>query len=317
MERPNGTFPTFFILLPITNIAWLQKFLFVFVFFFYLLNIIGNLTILSLVIKDLNLHSPMYFLLASLSFVDMCISSSTVPKMMVGFWVQNYISLKGCFSQMFFFHVFGCTEGVIIAVMGFDRYIAICHALRYVNIMTKAACIQLVLGSWSVCLSITSMHVVMSSRLPFCNGYIVKHFFCDIKPVIKLACADTHVNEFIVAAVTGIFSTVAFVMLMLSYCFIMKHLVNIRSSEGRSKAFSTCSSHFIIVILYYGTAICIYLGPASENTIEKDRVAAMIFTVITPALNPLIYTLRNKDIRKSLRQLVSRSVAWSVRVRVQ
>ncbi|XP_069601666.1 olfactory receptor 1G1-like [Ranitomeya imitator] len=314
MQRLNCSSPTFFVLLPITDLIWLQKLLFFLVVFFYLLNILGNLTIFSLVIKDLNLHSPMYFFLASLSFVDMCISSATVPKMMVGFWVQNNISLNGCFTQMFFFHIFGCTEGVIIAVMGFDRYIAICYPLRYVTIVRKITCIQLVFGSWSVCLIITSMHVVMSSILPFCSGYIVKHFFCDIKPVIKLACTDTYINEVILAAVTGIFSTFAFAMLMLSYCFIMKYLMKIRSSDGRSKAFSTCSSHFLIVILYYGTAICIYLGPASENTIEKDRVAAMIFTVITPALNPIIYTLRNKDIRRSIRQLVVRSNICRVRI---
>ncbi|XP_075137189.1 olfactory receptor 1G1-like [Leptodactylus fuscus] len=314
MERLNGSSPTFFILLPITNILWLQKILFFLVFIFYLLTIMSNLAILSLVIKDINLHSPMYFFLASLSLVDIGISSTTVPKMMVGLWVQNNISLKGCFTQIFFFHVFAGTEGITIAVMGLDRYIAICHPLRYVTIMRKATCIQLVLGSWSVCLSIMSMHVAMLSALPFCDGYIVKNFFCDFKPVIKLACTDTHFNEVFLAAFTGISAILAFVMLILSYCFILKHLLKIRSSEGRSKAFSTCSSHFIIVMLYYGATICIYIRPASESSIEKDRVATIIFTVITPALNPIIYTLRNKDIKKSLRQLVLRANTQRVAV---
>ncbi|KAM3920388.1 olfactory receptor 1G1-like [Leptodactylus fuscus] len=218
----------------------------------------SNLAILSLVIKDINLHSPMYFFLASLSLVDIGISSTTVPKMMVGLWVQNNISLKGCFTQIFFFHVF--------------------------------------------------------AALPFCDGYIVKNFFCDFKPVIKLACTDTHFNEVFLAAFTGISAILAFVMLILSYCFILKHLLKIRSSEGRSKAFSTCSSHFIIVMLYYGATICIYIRPASESSIEKDRVATIIFTVITPALNPIIYTLRNKDIKKSLRQLVLRANTQRVAV---
>ncbi|XP_077137196.1 olfactory receptor 12D1-like [Ranitomeya variabilis] len=297
-----------FILMGITNQPRLQKFLFVFVFFFYLLDIFGNLIIVSLAIRDPTLQSPMYFLLGNLSFLDMLFSSVTVPKMMIGFLMENTISVKGCITQMYFFHFLGCTEGVLLAAMGYDRYVAICHPLRYVSIMGRSTCILLVLTSWVTGLTTSLIHAIMSSQLPFCNIKRIKHFFCDVKPVIKLACKDIYVNEVTLATVSGFLSTSTFSLTMLSYIYIITHVLKIKTSKGRSKIFSTCSSHFTIVILFYGTAMCTYLGPASETSLEKDRIAAILFTVFTPTMNPIIYTLRNKEVKKAVRKLIRRSL---------
>ncbi|KAM3920390.1 olfactory receptor 12D1-like [Leptodactylus fuscus] len=306
MEELNKTLLNEFILMGITNLPWLQKYLFAFVSLFYLLNICGNLTIVSLVTRDPNLQSPMYFLLGNLSFLDMLLSSVAVPKMMIGFLIVNMISVQGCVTQMYFFHSLGCTEGVLLATMGYDRYVAICQPLRYINIMTKSTCIKLVMVSWFTGFSTSLVNGIMTSQLPFCNKRL-KHFFCDIKPIIKLACKDIHVNEITVTTVSGLLSITTFSLTMLSYVYIITHVLKIRSSKGRSKTFSTCSSHLTIVTLFYGTAMSTYLGPASETSLEKDRIAAILFTVITPAMNPIIYTLRNKEVRNATRKLIKRS----------
>ncbi|MEE6490665.1 hypothetical protein FKM82_015938, partial [Ascaphus truei] len=289
MEEGNWTSVTELILMGLTNLPWLQIFLFVSFLFFYILNILGNLIIMILVIRDHGLHTPMYFFLGNLSFLDMFFSSVTVPKMLVGFWGENAISLMGCIAQLHFFHFLGCTEGVLLAAMAYDRYVAICQPLRYNAIMDKTVCIQMVFISWATGLIYSTIHSVMTSQLPFCKFNRVKHFFCDVKPVIKLACTDTHLNEVLLISVSGFLSMSTFFLTVISYCYISTHLFKIPSSQGRRKAFSTCSSHLIIVIMFYGTAMGTYLRPTSENSLEQDSVAAILFTIITPALNPVIY----------------------------
>lgn len=305
MEGRNITSMDVFLLMGVTNLPWLQKLLFALTLSFYLLNVLGNTVIISLVFRDISLNSPMYFLLANLSFVDICFSSVTVPKMMVGFWKENTISLEGCIAQMYFFHFLGCTEGVLLASMGYDHYIAICHPLRYSAIMGKMVCVQFVIISWFIGLTTSLVHAIMTSKLMFCSSNKIMHFFCDVKPVIKLACVDIHLNEAVLTNVLGFLSTSTFVLTIVSYVFIIPNLVKIRSSHGRSKAFSTCSSHLSVVSLFYGTAMCTYLGPSTTNTIEKDRLAALLFTVFTPAMNPVIYTLRNQEVKKSIKKLLT------------
>ncbi|XP_044127279.1 olfactory receptor 12D2-like [Bufo gargarizans] len=312
MEEFNETLFNEFILMGITNQLWLQKVLFAFVFIFYLLDIFGNLAIISLVYRDPSLQSPMYFLLCNLSFVDLLFSTVTVPKLMYGFLMENIITIKGCITQMYFFHFLGCTEGVLLTAMGVDRYVAICHPLRYVTIMRRSTCIQMVLVSWFTGITTSLVHAIMTSQLPFCKVNRIKHFFCDVKPVIKLACKDIHVNELTLAALSGFLPLSAFLITVLSYIYIIAHVLKIKSSKGRTKIFSTCSSHLTVVILFYGTAMCTYIGPASETSIEKDKVAALLYTVITPALNPVIYTLRNKDVRNSVRKLTKRSNVFGI-----
>uniref|UniRef100_A0A8C5QK54 Olfactory receptor n=1 Tax=Leptobrachium leishanense TaxID=445787 RepID=A0A8C5QK54_9ANUR len=302
MDIGNATSVNQFILMGLTDVPWLQKVLFVSFLFFYQLNIAGNLLIITLAIRDTALHAPMYFLLANLSFLDIWFSSVTVPKMLVGFLEDNIISVSGCIAQMHFFHFLGCAEGVLLASMGYDRYVAICSPLRYCSIMNRLFCIQLVLASWLIGFFSSLIHSIMSSMLPFCKFNKVQHFFCDVKPVIKLACSNTFINEITVAALSGFLSTCTFSLTFLSYFYIIVHLFKARSSQRSMKAFSTCSSHLTIVILFYGTAMCTYIGPSSEDSIQKDKVAAVLFTVITPTLNPIIYALRNKEVKKSIKK---------------
>ncbi|XP_068121372.1 olfactory receptor 12D1-like [Hyperolius riggenbachi] len=299
----NTTSITEFVLLGITDLPWLQKGLFVPVLCCYFIDLFGNLMIVYLVIKDLTLHSPMYFLLANLSFLDVLFSSVTVPKMMAEFWMDNSISIKNCIAQLYCFQSLGCTEGVLLAFMGYDRYVAICRPLHYVVIMVRNTCLKLVFISWMVGFSTSLVYAIMTANLPFCNkNNKVKHFFCDVKPVIKLACKDISVNEITMTIVSGFLSMGTFSLTLLSYCYIAGHLFRMRSSQSRGKAFSTCSAHLTIVTLFYGTAVCTYLGPTSEVSIEKDRIAALLFTVLTPTVNPIVYTLRNKEVKKSLKK---------------
>ncbi|XP_068121390.1 olfactory receptor 12D1-like [Hyperolius riggenbachi] len=302
----NTTLISEFILLGITDLPWLQRCLFAPVLLCYFIETIGNFTIIFLVMKDLTLHSPMYFLLANLSFLDILFSSVTVPKMMAGFWMDKSISIKNCITQMYFAHSLGCTEGVLLAFMGYDRYVAICRPLHYVVIMVRNTCLKLVFISWTVGFSTSLVYAIMTSNLPFCSkNNKVKHFFCDVKPVIKLACKDISVNEITMTIVSGFLSMGTFSLTLLSYCYIAGHLFRMRSSQSRGKAFSTCSAHLTIVVLFYGTAVCTYLGPTSEVSLEKDRIAALLFTVVTPTFNPIVYTLRNKEVRKSLKKYLN------------
>ncbi|KAM4663649.1 olfactory receptor 12D1-like [Discoglossus pictus] len=300
MEILNQTSVTEFVLLGITNIPQLQMPLFILFLTFYIFNLIGNLSIVIVVIHDYNLHTPMYFLLGNLSFVDLFYSSNIVPKLLAGLLMEDKkISFQGCIFQLHVFHFLGSTEALLLMSMSYDRYVAICKPLRYNIIMAKAACIQLASGSWATGFLYSLSHTILTSRLPFCR-FKVSHFCCDIKPLLKLACTDTTLNESLVSIVTGFVGLSSFSLIVISYSFIATHLMNINSSQGRRKAFSTCISHMTVVLLYYGTAFFTYLRPATKDSLEQDRLSAILFTVITPALNPLIYALRNKDVKKAL-----------------
>ncbi|XP_044127267.1 olfactory receptor 12D2-like [Bufo gargarizans] len=304
MEEVNETIVTEFILLGITDLRELQVFFFVTFLFFYLLSSVGNISIVTVVITDHVLHTPMYFLLGNLSFLEFFYATTTVPKMLSGLLVEDKkISFQGCIVQLHIFHFLGSTEAMLLASMSYDRYVAICNPLRYHILMARAMCLQLAFTSWLIGFLYSLFHTILTSRLPFCNKNQVKHFYCDIKPLLKLACTDTHINESLVNIVTGSVALGTFVLIMISYTFIATHLQNIRSDQGRSKAFSTCSSHLTVVLLYFGTAFCTYLRPATKDSLEQDRVTAVLFTVITPALNPIIYALRNKDVKRAFRKL--------------
>ncbi|KAG9463045.1 hypothetical protein GDO78_022537, partial [Eleutherodactylus coqui] len=277
--------------------------LFVTFLMFYLLSITGNLSIVVVVLADHGLHTPMYFLLGNLSFLDFFYATTTVPKLLSGLLVDDKrISFQGCIVQLHIFHFLGSTEAMLLASMSYDRYIAICNPLRYHDLMAKAVCLQLAFTSWLAGFLYSLFHTILTSRLPFCMKKI-SHFYCDIKPLLKLACADTHINESLVNIVTGSVALGTFVLIIISYTFIATHLQNIHSKKGRSKAFSTCSSHLTVVLLYFGTAFCTYLRPATKNSLEQDKMIAVLVTVITPALNPIIYSLRNKDVKRALRKL--------------
>ncbi|XP_018427712.1 PREDICTED: olfactory receptor 12D1-like, partial [Nanorana parkeri] len=292
--------------LGITDIVKLQVILFAFFFMLYIINLIGNLSIMVVTIHDPSLHTPMYYFLWNLSLLDICYSSVTVPKMLADFFsCYKVISFAGCISQIHFFHFLGSTEVMLLTAMSYDRYVAIGNPLRYSNIMNSKLSRHLALGSWMTGYFHSLLHTVITAKLPFCGPNLVNHFFCDIKPVLKLASADTSLNLKLLTRVTGTLATTTLLLTLLSYLFISKFLLKIQTAEGRKRAFSTCSAHLTVVFLLYGTAIFTYLRPSTQDSLEQDRAAAVLFTVITPALNPIIYTLRNKDMKKAMKKIVN------------
>ncbi|XP_044127222.1 olfactory receptor 12D3-like, partial [Bufo gargarizans] len=274
-------------------------------FLIYLINLTANFAIMAVTILDLRLHTPMYFFLWNLAFLDICYSSVVVPKMLSDLLSKKkMISFCGCILQVHFFHFLGSTEVILFSVMSYDRYVAIAQPLRYSTIMNPNVCLCLASCSWVTGFLHSLLHTIMTARLPFCGPKIVKHFFCDIKPMLKLACVDTSLNLHLITRVTGTLTTTTLMLTILSYIFISRFLLKIRTSQGRKRALSTCSAHLCVVCLQYGTAIFTYIRPSSKDSLDQDRAAAVLFTVFTPALNPLIYTLRNKDMKKALKKLL-------------
>ena len=281
----------------------LQTFLLLPFSMLYLLTVVGNLSVMLLFITDPHLHSPMYFLLANLSFVDFCLSSVTTPKLITDFLKDNKtISFGGCMTQILGVHFFGGGEMVLLVTMAYDRYVAICKPLHYSSIMDRQKCIWLVLISWIIGFVHAMSQLAMILDLPFCGSRIVDSFFCDIPLVIKLACMDTHTLVMLINADSGIVATTCFVLLLISYTYILL-TVRLHSKDGASKALSTCTSHITVVLLFFGPCIFIYLWPLSITWV--DKFLAVFYTVITPLLNPAIYTLRNKEIRNAIKRLIS------------
>ncbi|KAM3920411.1 olfactory receptor 12D1-like [Leptodactylus fuscus] len=271
----------------------------------YLLTLATNLSIMIITISDLNLHTPMYFFLWNLAFLDICYSSVVVPKMFTDLISQEkVISFYGCMLQVHCFHFFGSTEAVLFSVMSYDRYVAIAHPLRYSIIINYNVCCGLTLCSWVIGFFHALLHSIMTSRLPFCGPNVVKHFFCDVKPLLSLACTDVSLNFKLLVRVTGTLTVVTLMLTVLSYIFISKFLIKIKTSQGRKRALSTCSGHFTVVTLQYGMAIFTYMRPTTKYSLDQDRAAAIMFSAITPALNPILYTLRNKDIKKAFKKFL-------------
>ncbi|KAM4012906.1 LOW QUALITY PROTEIN: olfactory receptor 12D1-like [Anomaloglossus baeobatrachus] len=304
MELTNYTSITEFVLLGLTDVRKLQVIFFLFFLMFYIINLIGNISIMVITVIDTSLHTPMYYFLWHLSFLDIFYSSVPVPKMLRDLLaLEKTISFAGCISQMHFFHFLGSTEVMLLTAMSYDRYVAIGNPLRYSTIMNTRVCRCLSFSSWIAGYFHSLIHTVMAAKLPFCGPNLVKHFFCDIKPVLQLACTDISLNLKLLKRVTGTLATTTLLLTLLSY-FIIKFLLKIRASEGRKRAFSTCSAHLIVVFLLYGTAIFTYIRLSSQDSLDQDRAAAVLFTVITPALNPIIYTLRNKDMKKAMKKII-------------
>ncbi|KAE8588002.1 hypothetical protein XENTR_v10022269 [Xenopus tropicalis] len=305
MEETNQTLVKEFILLSITYIPYFQTVLFLVFLVLYMFTLLGNICIMAAVIIDRHLHTPMYFFLSNLSFFDIVYSSTTVPKMMSALVLEeSKISVQNCIVQIYFFHFFGCTEAMLLTAMAYDRYVAICIPLRYNIIMAKSACFRLISGCWVLSLFYSLTHTILTSRLTFCNIDRISHFFCDIKPLLKLACADTSLNENLVTIITGFLAVSTSSLISLSYIFIGIHLVKVCSSPERHKALSTCTSHLTVVFLFYGPLIARFLRPATNDSLEQDRQSALLYTTITPVLNPIIYALRNQEVKISLKAIL-------------
>ncbi|XP_055990066.1 olfactory receptor 4K13-like [Sorex fumeus] len=306
MESQNFTMVTEFILLGLTDLRELQIFFFFFFSIIYISIVLGNLTIILVVKLDSQLHSPMYFLLANLSFIDMSLASFATPKMICNLISENKaISYEGCMAQMFFLHLLGGSEMMLLVSMAIDRYIAICKPLHYKNIMTHRVCLVLAILSWTAGLVHTTSQMVFTATLPFCGPNVVDSFFCDLPRVIKLSCSDTYILEFLIIAFSGVLSLFCFIFLFISYSVILI-TVQHRSSSGSSKALSTLSAHITVVVLFFGPCIFIYVWPFSSISI--DKILSVFYTIFTPLLNPIIYTFRNKDMKKAIRKIKTKFV---------
>ncbi|XP_027828035.1 olfactory receptor 4K15-like [Ovis aries] len=303
MEEANQSVVSEFIFHGLCDSGNLQKFLSLPFSALYLMTVLGNLFVVFLIITDSHFHSPMYFLLANLSFVDFCLSSVTTPKLTTDFLNDNEtISFEGCMSQILCVHFFGGGEMVLLVSMAYDRYVAICKPLHYSSIMNRQKCIWLVLTSWIIGFVHATSQLAMILDLPFCGPRIVDSFFCDIPLVIKLACMDTHTLRLLINADSAVLATTCFILLLISYTYILV-TVRLSSKHGASKALSTCTSHITVVVLFFGPCIFIYLWPPSITWV--DKFLAVFYTVITPLLNPAIYTLRNKEIKNAIKRLIS------------
>lgn len=289
-----------FILAGFSQTQSIETGLFVLFLLFYVSTWVGNVLIMVTVVYDNHLNSsPMYFLLGNLSFLDLCYSTVTTPKLLADFLDnEKLIPYDQCIVQLFFLHVVGAAEMFLLTVMAYDRYVAICRPLHYTTIMSRGLCCVLVAASWMGGFVHSTVQTILTVRLPFCGPNQVDNFFCDVPPVIKLACADTFVIELLMVSNSGLISTSSFVVLVSSYATIP---VKIRSKEGRRKALSTCGSHLMVVTLFFGPCIFIYARPFS--TFSVDKMVSVLYNVITPMLNPLIYTLRNKEVKSAMRKL--------------
>lgn len=306
MQRKNFTEVTEFIFLGFSIFGKHQIMLFVVFLTIYIVTLSGNVVIVTIIRLDRHLHTPMYFFLSMLASSETVYTLVSVPRMLSGLLFHNQpISLAGCATQMFFFVVLATNNCFLLTAMGYDRYVAICHPLRYTVLMSKGVCARFVCGSFGTGLVMAVLHVAAMFSLPFC-GTVVEHFFCDIYPVMKLSCTDTVINEMINYGVSSFVILVPVGLIFISYVFIISTILKIASVEGRKKAFATCASHLTVVIVHYGCASIAYLKPKSENSIEKDLLLSVTYTVITPLLNPVVYSLRNKEVMDALRRAVGK-----------
>ncbi|XP_044110822.1 olfactory receptor-like protein OLF4 [Neovison vison] len=301
MELENDTQILGFLLLGFPEGPELQPFLFVLFLSMYLVTILGNLLILLAVSSDSHLHMPMYFFLANLSFVDICFTSTTIPKMLVNIETQKKVIPYGsCIMQMFFFILFATLDNFLLTVMAYDRFVAICHPLHYMATMSPQLCGLLVLVSWIMSVLHSLLQTLMVLQLSFCTEVEIPHFFCELNQMIQLACSDTFLNNMVMYSAAVLLAGVPLAGVLYSYSKIVSSICGISSSQGKHKAFSTCASHLLVVSLFYCTSLGVYLSSAATQSSHSSAVASVMYTMVTPMLNPFIYSLRNRDIKEAL-----------------
>ncbi|EHB02776.1 Olfactory receptor 15 [Heterocephalus glaber] len=303
MERGNMSFPNTFVLLGFSEFPWLERPLSAVVLVSYLLTLVGNSSIIFLSLVDPRLQTPMYFFLDNLSLLDLCITCTTVPQLLANLWgPERTITSWGCIIQSYLFCLAASTECALLAMMGIDRYVAICRPLQYTLIMRPWVCIQMAAVSWSSGLANALLQASLTLQLPLCGHHTLDHFFCEVSVLIKLACGDTSANELAITLVTIPFGMLAPLMMVISYTFIARAILKLPSAEGRRKALSTCSSHLLVVTLYFAPGMYLYLQPSSKTS--QAKFMSFFCCVITPLLNPLIYTLRNKDVQIAWKRIL-------------
>ncbi|XP_025854622.2 olfactory receptor 8B3-like [Vulpes vulpes] len=309
MAPTNSSFVTEFILMGLTDLPDLQLPLFCLFLLMYVVTLLGNLGLIILIRLNSHLHTPMYFFLFNLSFIDFCYSSVFTPKMLIHFTSKkNIISYRGCMTQLYFFCFFVISECYVLTSMAYDRYVAIYNPLLYNVAMSPNVCSLLMFGSYLMAFSGAMAHTGCMLRLTFCDANTINHYFCDILPLLQLSCTSTYVNELVVFIVVGVNIIVPTVTIFVSYGFILSSILRISSTEGRSKAFSTCSSHIIAVSLFFGSGAFMYLKPSSAGSMDEGKISSLFYTNVVPLMNPFIYSLRNKDIKLALRKIQSRRV---------
>ncbi|XP_004683529.1 PREDICTED: olfactory receptor 5M11 [Condylura cristata] len=315
MSVTNGSLITEFILLGLTSRPELQPVLFVLFLTVYLITLLGNLGMILLIRLDSRLHTPMYFFLTNLAFVDVCYTTNATPQMLVNFLSEKKsITFVGCFIQCYIFIALLLTEFYMLAAMAYDRYVAICNPLRYSVKMSRTVCICLATFPFVYGFSDGLFQTILTFRLTFCRSNVINHFYCADPPLIKLSCSDTYVKEHAMLISAGFNLSNSLTIILVSYAFILTAILRIKSAEGRRKAFSTCGSHMVAVTLFYGTLFCMYVRPPTDKTVEESKIIAVFYTFVSPVLNPLIYSLRNKDVKQALKSVLRRKLVTKMAV---
>ncbi|VCW76217.1 unnamed protein product [Gulo gulo] len=303
----NHTKQIEFILLGLTDNSLLQIIIFLFLFLNYMLSMIGNLSIIALTLLDSHLKTPMYFFLRNFSFLEISFTSVCIPRFLVTIVTrENVISYNGCITQLFFYIFLGVTEFFLLAAMSYDRYVAICKPLHFTSIMSNRICHQIVLSSWATGFLAIFPPLFFILNLDFCTSNIIDHFICDVSPVLQLSCSDTHLIEQIAFFLALMILIVTLLLVILSYSYIIKTILKFPSVQQKKKAFSTCSSHMIVVSITYGSCIFMYIKPSANERITSSKGVAVLNTSVAPMLNPFIYTLRNQQVKQAFRDVFSK-----------
>ncbi|XP_036283352.1 olfactory receptor 8H1-like [Pipistrellus kuhlii] len=308
MDGRNNTNVSHFILTGLTDSEEIQLVLFVLFLLIYLTSVLGNAGMILIIRLDLQLHTPMYFFLSHLSFLDLIYSNVVTPKTLENLLTSTkYISYLSCFAQMFFFIFLGTTECFLLSSMAYDRYVAICNPLQYPVLMSKGLCYSLISGCYLKGFLDSTINVLCMSRLHFCDSNVIHHFFCDTSPILALSCTNTQHIEIMIFIFAGSTLMVSVITICVSYLSILSTVLKITSTSGKQKAFSTCSSHLLGVTIFYGTMIFTYLKPRKSYSLGKDQVASIFYTIVIPMLNPLIYSLRNKEVKNALIRVLQKT----------
>ncbi|XP_030046888.1 olfactory receptor 13G1-like [Microcaecilia unicolor] len=307
MEGKNQSMPIEFYMMGFLSHPELQPLFFTIFFVIYLIALLGNILITTIIIADSRLHTPMYFFLVNLSILDICCTTAAIPVVLQIIQSKDKtITFSGCITQLFIFSSALGTELMLLTVMAYDRYVAICHPLHYATIMSRKTCILLAAAVWLLGFTNSMIHTSLILRLKFCPHNIIDHFFCEIPSVLKVACSDIYINAVVLIISDVLLGMVCFLLTVISYTYIISAILKIRSAEKKKKAFSTCASHLTVVSLLYGGVIYTYIRPAFNNDPETDKVMSAVYSIASPVLNPIIYSLRNKEVINALKKLMER-----------
>ncbi|KAM6158254.1 olfactory receptor 8H1-like [Rhynchocyon petersi] len=307
MEGKNITGLPYFILMGLTDSKEIQLVLFSLFLLIYLITVLGNAGMVLLILLDSQLHTPMYFFLSHLSFIDLTYSTVITPKTLVNLVTSTkYISFGGCFTQMYFFVSLSASDCFLLSIMAYDRYVAICNPLQYPVVMSMTFCHSLISVAYVIGFSESFVNVLCITNLHFCKSNIIHHFFCDTTPILILSCTDTRDTEIMIFILAGSILMVSLITISVSYVFILTTILKINSTSGKRKAFSTCASHLLGVTIFFGTTIFTYLKPSKSYSLGKDQIASVFYTIVIPMLNPLIYSLRNKDVKHAVIRVIQK-----------